>query len=182
MSARSSQNNSAFTLVEMVLALGLTSIFLVGIITIMSSGITSSSEASNDSRLSLIVQDVANRVRGVEFLKDSQNGVVSAIPNQYYSRDGRWLDQTDADQAKENAYLAVVKKGKPATQPANANMMAVVVEIYWPVNQVPNGDALPAGVKPDGSNANAKFSTMVAPWTGKGWKDIDSTYIPKIEG
>jgi hypothetical protein len=54
----------AFTLVETVMALGIAMLFLAAIFTLLSVGLTTSKDASDDTVIGLILRDVANRIRG----------------------------------------------------------------------------------------------------------------------
>lgn len=169
---------AGFTLAEVVLALGLAAVFMVGIISVLGTGLTSSGDAADDARVSLILRDVHTRMRGVPLVNSA-----TPIPPQYYDVDGVWLDQEDAAAALRNIYRVSVKIADIANPPVDGggnpvtNMKAVVVEVHWPVELVANGDALPVGAKP-----KLKFSYYVTPMTGNGWTKLDPTYIPRIEG
>jgi uncharacterized protein (TIGR02598 family) len=177
MQIRSPHRASAgFTLPEIVLAIGLAAAFMAGIFTVLSSGITSSSDAANDARVSLILRDVSQRMRGVPFLKEGESEKDVFEDPQYYDANGVWVDRTNPAEAKSSVYKVIAKKAWPKDQPdPHTNMMTVRVEIYWPIDL--DGKVLSAGGKP-----KAKFSYQIAPLTGRGWTDIDPDYVPKIEG
>lgn len=163
---------SAFTLAELVLALGMASVFLVGIFSVLSAGLNASGEANTDTRVSLILRDVSDRMRGKPIAEDA-----APLAPQYYDVDGRWLDQEDASQSKQNNYKVTVKIAKPVNVRDHTNVLSVVVHIYWPVERVSNGTQIPVTAAP-----KATFSYLVSSRSGQGWKKLDPDYLPKIEG
>lgn len=161
-----------FTLVEIVLALGVASVFLVGIVSLLSTGLASSREAAADTRVSLIVRDVASRVHG--------KPMVAAAPllqPMFYTEDGKWINPMAPVSPPPSALFGVATKAvTPNPAPANTNLLAIVVDIYWPVQNGTGGPSIPTGAVP-----KSTFSFYVTSEAGSGWSNLDSSFTPKVE-
>jgi type II secretory pathway pseudopilin PulG len=156
----------AFTLVETVMALGIAMLFLAGIFTLLSVGLTTSKEAADDTVIGLIFRETSNRVRGKP---------LSPAPNDpsklFFDNRGRFVDQDTGDKSK-NAFLAVATVATPDAIPPHANLMAVVVKVYALVEP---GQTIPT------TAPKATFSLLKTSTSGQGWKQLDGTYQPKID-
>lgn len=161
-----------FTLVEIVLALGVASVFLVGIVSLLSSGLLSSREAAGDTRVSLIVRDIANRIRGKEM--QATDNLLGPV---YYTADGEWIDPSASATPLQQAHFGVkVKAVAPNPAPSNANVLAVILEVYWPIKHSSGGPEIEAG-----ATAKTKFTYYATTAAGSGWSVIDPSFVPKIE-
>lgn len=154
---------------ELVLALGIAMVFLAGIFALLSIGLSTSKEAMDDTTLGLVLREASNRIRGREFAASTNNPLIL-----YFDNRGRPLEQTP-ENVKENTFCAIATPSALSTAPPHANLLAVVVQIYGGIAQVPNA-SIPGGASP-----KATFSLLVTSSAGKGWKQLDSSYTPKID-
>lgn len=157
-----------FTLVETVMALGIAMLFLAAIFMLLSVGLTTSQDASNDTTVGLILRETASRMRGVAF-----SASPSTSHNFYFDNRGRFVDQTTAD-VRNNEYLAVATVATLATPPSHANLRAVVVKVYSRVGQTANAPVPPGTPK-------ATFTLLKTSASGRGWQSLDPSYQPKID-
>jgi uncharacterized protein (TIGR02598 family) len=158
-----------FTLVETVLALGIAMLFLAAIFTVLSVGLTTSQDASDDTTIGLILQETASRVRGTSLAP-----APGAPLKFYFDNRGRFVDQNTDDPSK-NFFVAVATPAALNSAPQNANLLAVVVKVYSRVDPVKEA-AIPSSATP-----KATFSLLKTTTSGKGWTKLDPSYQPKID-
>lgn len=168
---------AAFTLVEIVLALGVASVFLIGIVSLLVTGLDSSQAAGNDTRLSLIFRDVANRVRGAQFVADQSTLV---IPEVFYDAEGIVWDPNPPPAGappRPHPFYGVRTRAldiDPSLKPAHSSLLAIQVEVFWPVAETSGGPQI-------SGTAKMHFSFYCASAAGNGWRSLDSTFVPVIE-
>jgi hypothetical protein len=129
-------------------------------------GLTTSKDASDDTVIGLILRDVANRIRG-----EKMNA--SAPPRQYFfDNRERFVDQETGDKSK-NAFMAVVTIAFPDNPPPHSHLAAVVVNVHPLPN--PNQTTIP-NLPP-----KATFTLLKTTASGKGWRELDPSYEPRID-
>jgi uncharacterized protein (TIGR02598 family) len=151
----------AFSLVEVVLAIGVIAFALLAVVGLIPLGIQSSKDATDDTRATAIAQDVFNRTQSqldAYVVNLASTTGVGALPASiqtgltfYYDNDGRFLNTSSPTAPITNystianaIYQAQVSYGPPAAFTgsnaayANANvdgttLCAVKVSVGWPV-------------------------------------------------
>jgi uncharacterized protein (TIGR02598 family) len=145
------QNNHAFSLIEVTLAIGVIAFALIAVVGLIPIGIQSSKDAADDTRASAIAQDAFTRTQSQ---LNSYVAANAALPSStqpavccYYDNDGRYLNSTpitNYSTISAAIYQAQVTYGPPAaysganpTYPsANLDatvLSAVKVSVGWPV-------------------------------------------------
>jgi len=174
MIAGKNRPRAAFTLVEIVLVIGVISFALVAIIGVLPAGMNASKEATNQTVVSLILEDVHNRLQ----LQPLTPGLAAFSPA-YFDDRGVYIITT-ANSASSgglaNAYYrADITIGSWNNAPANtSSLRPVTVALSWPVNPG-TGNA----IGPKNPQATAAFG--VTSLAGPAWQAVDSTYVPKVE-
>ncbi len=135
----SPRQNAGFSLVEIVIALGLVAVALVAILSLLPVAMNASRDSIGDTRASLIVQDVGSRVRGL------LTNAALALPlttNYFYNSEG--LPETDAAGQQFLATLTLQALPAPAYTSLNVStneLLAASVSLRWPLinGTVPSG-------------------------------------------
>lgn len=134
----------AFTLVEVVLALGVAAFVLIAILGLLSVALDSGKSSSDDTRLSAMADEILNDLRRREFADIPGASVSSAAVSSaiYFDGSGRRLtDQNGADLAKPEALAAdavyactETVQGDPGTAnpDGSANMARIILRFDWP--------------------------------------------------
>lgn len=152
----------AFSLVEVTLAMGLVSVAVIATFGLISIGLNSARDSTDDTVTSLIFQDLGARLQG-------QPMVPKVLTPYYYSKEGVAV-KTAAQ--KDAYYQATITLGKPVGTSADADVLSAVVEVKWPVVN---------GVVPNVSSARSStFSTLVTTSTPPAWVETQATFQPKI--
>jgi uncharacterized protein (TIGR02598 family) len=158
---------AGFTLVETVMALGISMLFLAGIFTLLSVGLATSKDAADDTVIGLILRETSNRVRGEPLAPASSSPL-----KYFFDNRGRFVDQDTGDTSK-NAFMAVAAVSEMNSAPAHSNLAAVVVKVY--ALPQPGQTSIPT------TPPKATFSLLKTTASGKGWKQLDPSYQPKID-
>jgi len=149
-----------FSLIEVVLALGIVAFALVAILGMIPIGLEAMRSSVEGTTSNLIMQDIRARVEGLPFKAQD-------LPASYYDQQGMHAG------AASNAYYKVdVRVASPLQSPTNAGYMAVVVTLAWPVQA---DGSLPV------RSSKAVSSFYVTPLTGPGWQNIDTNFVPLID-
>jgi len=142
---------SAFSLVEVTLALGVIAFALIAILGLIPVGLSSARDATEDTRVSLIAQDVAVRARALF----GPASAASPATNWFFDSEGRFIDQSGGANYGNAFFRATVTSGDLSAQPANVSgdvLRGVKVAVGWPVNPA-DGTIAPAT-----NQARATFS------------------------
>jgi len=135
----SPRQNAAFSLVEIVIALGLVAVALVAILSLLPVAMNASRDSIGDTRASLIVQDVGSRVRG---LLTNASLALPLTTNYFYNLEG--LPETNA--ASQQFLATLTLQSLPASAYTSLNvttneLLAASVSLRWPLinGTVPSG-------------------------------------------
>lgn len=99
-----------FSLIEVTLAIGIIAFGLIAILGLVPVGLNAAKDAADDTRTSLIAQDVFNRVRG------DLSTNTTAVPVANLSL--RWLDASGNLQASPISYTSIANASYGITTPA----------------------------------------------------------------
>jgi len=127
------RTRDAFSLIEVTIALGVVAFALVAILGLVPVALRSAREATDDTRSSLIAQDVATRARALF----SSSSALSPSTNWWYDNEGRFIDQSAGANFTNALYRVSVVSGDLASYPTNVSNTAlrgVKVAIGWPVD------------------------------------------------
>ena len=131
-------NERAFTLVEVTLAIGIVAFALLAVLGLVPVALQAAKDAADDTKTSLIAQDVGNRLRAIPNLQ------VPAVSGTtwYYDTDGRWINPTN--QSPQTTYSRAFYRVQASYGPmAPANLppltsgtlfVGAKADIGWPVN------------------------------------------------
>jgi uncharacterized protein (TIGR02598 family) len=156
-----------FTLVETVMALGIAMLFLAGIFTVLSVGLATSKDASDDMVIGLILRETDGRIRGAAMAP------AGAPRRFYFDNRGRFVDQETGDPSK-NYFVATATVSALDAAPPDSDLAAVVVKVYPRVEPVKEA-AVPA------TEPQTTFTLLKTTASGGGWKQLDPAYAPKID-
>jgi len=149
----------AFSLTEVVIALGIVSFALIAIVGLIPLGLNSLKDSVSDSTMSLLISNIRGSLAGQPF----KAGTLDPL---YYESSAR-LQGTASD---ANSYYRVdVTVAEPGQSIPNANLLVATLKISWPVSV------------PEANRQSYVTSVLVSPLTGAGWSSLDSTFEPKIE-
>ncbi len=148
------QRRIAFSLVEVVLALGITSFALIAILGLLTVGLDTSRDSIDDTVVSLLGQDAYTRVRAdvAKLYNQTTPTTPPFTQSYYYDRDGRFV----ADPANNPTFYQVsasvgpLNAPPPNLSPANSSprfpddhpLLGATLAVRWPVAS-PSGS--PAG-------------------------------------
>lgn len=172
------RNQAAFSLVEVTLAIGIVAFALLAILGLIPIGQTSTRDATDDTRTSLIGRDVSARVRAV---LNSSTGFANASttfpspptgPNFYYTNEGTFFcNAANLSTALANAklngeplpnYAVTVIVGtnfaNPLPNVSNSYLKPVAARIGWPLDS--NGSVVGPVVAGVQANAERKVFTF----------------------
>ena len=153
------RSGGAFSLVEVVIALGLVSFALIAILGLILVGMSSLKESVADTSTSLLALNVRETLVG----KRCEAGALGPF---YYDASTRYqAESPDAD----SFYRVDVTLAPPSPAIPDTKMLVASVVITWPTG-------------PTGEQGAQRFQTsfFVTPVTGAGWKSLDAAFVPKI--
>ncbi|MEI8045486.1 MAG: hypothetical protein WCL11_29020 [Verrucomicrobiota bacterium] len=131
------RGESAFSLVEVVIAIGLVSFALLSLIGLLTVGLKSSRESAEDTILSLCTGTAQALVRTNGFSGASTNPSLNdANPDFFFDADGILLTDTNGAPLtiQSNAvYGCLVTRGAPALSQATTNMLIYQLKFVWPL-------------------------------------------------
>jgi uncharacterized protein (TIGR02598 family) len=154
----------AFSLTEVVLALGVVSFALIATLGLIPLGLTSLKDSIQDTSNSLLVESVRQTLAGFPMPTTPQDP--EAQLSLYFDDGGKYLGES---LTAESFYCVSVKLALPDPPIPNAgNVWVALLSITWPAQATPT----PANTY--------KTSFYVAPNTGSGWKQIDPAYQEKM--
>ena len=157
----------AFSLIEVVLALGIVSFALVAILGLLSVGLDSSRDSIDDTAVTLLGQDIYNRVRtdvAKLYYQTSASSSTSFSQSYYYDRDGRYVSDPANTAIFYHAYASVAPLNSPppnlaptATSPKFPDdypLLGAAVAVRWPVTTT--------SATPPTSKAKSTFTFLFA--------------------
>jgi uncharacterized protein (TIGR02598 family) len=167
------KNKRAFTLVEVAFSLAIVATGLVAIIALIPQGQQAARSATEHTVTAIILEDVHDRMKGSVL----EEGPIPTSPF-YYDAQGVFIpDGSEEEELLRRIFRADIRmedirdtKGVPDT----LGLMAVVVELSWPVVPL-TGEVLGKG------NPKTTISYYATTLTGLEWEEIDSSYEAKIE-
>ena len=164
---------SGFSLVEIALTIGILATVLVITIALLSPGLDASMQSASQTITGAILEDVNERLEGEPLTE----GVVANSPY-FYDGQGIFISSTATPEAlSRRVYRANARIVKPSgenTPDNTSGVMAVIIDLYWPVDS-DTGELFP-NAKP-GTSITYYLTTL----TGPDWTRIDPSYVPKIE-
>lgn len=169
-------NLKGFSLIEVVLAMGIAAIALISILGMLPYAMESSRASADQTAIGTVLEEVHERVKG----EPIKAGVVAGSPY-FYDPQGRFWEEGVADRAAGAAgfdrffRVDVELQELPSDGPFEHadEVLAAVVEISWPVDE--EGNAI--GRKNPKTTITYPLTTL----TGPDWKVIDPDYEPKVE-
>ncbi|MDF2375945.1 MAG: hypothetical protein P1U81_06865 [Verrucomicrobiales bacterium] len=171
-----SLNEGAFSLVEVVLSVGIAAIALVSLLGMLPYAMESSRDGADQTAIGTVLEDVHDRIKG----KILTPGEVDESPF-FYDQQGRfWAEgiggRVSGEVGTDRFFRVEIELRKaPATAPYRhtRDLHAAVVSIFWPIDK--NGNPL------GGDEPKSSLSYFLTTLTGPDWEAIDPMYQPKIE-
>ncbi len=162
-----------FSLIEIVITIGILATVVIALIGILPVGIHSAEDAANRTVLAVILEDVHNRLEG-ELLEP---GEVSSSPF-FYDRQGLHIDADSDEELKVTrlyrADARLVEIAEDSLLKHTSGLIAARIDLWWPVD--PYSGAPFRQEKPQET-----ITFYLTPLTGPEWPRIDANYRPKIE-
>lgn len=155
---RASGKTTGFSLVEVVIALGIVSFALIAIVGLIPVGLSSLKDSVTDTTVSLLVTNVREAIVGQPFK-------AGPLPALYYDASARFLGQA----TNTDSYFRVdIALAQPYQSIPNSPLMIANVKVSWPVGS------------PENDGRTYRTSFFVTPVTGSGWQSIDTDFEPTI--
>ncbi len=129
------RKDKAFSLVEVVLAVGIVAFVLISILGLMSVGIKANRESADDIAVGLIVQHVSTSLRMEGFTKVNANtnyAPANTTPDFYYDATGAGSANGAGTADANTLYACTVIRSSPAALPAS-NVLFLKLQISWPL-------------------------------------------------
>lgn len=165
------RSTTAFTLIEIVIAMAITAIALISLIGVLPVGLKNEKESLDHSALGTVFEDVHERLEGVIL----EAGVPDSVSPIFYDLQGVYIDPEEIGEVELDRYFRIeVELIEPAPE-HNINALAVKISAFWPVNEA-DGNLITVDQEP-----GSQITYYAAALTGPGWNDTDPTYQPKIE-
>lgn len=134
---------NAFSLVEVVIAIGIISVAILAIISLLSVGLRGSRESSDDTHLALMTQYINARNRSQSFsdLKTPSNNItVNPAPTFYFNAAGEVARNASGDPvpaaAPDSHYACTVSW---QTSAVSSNLILLQYRFEWPLSAPTNG-------------------------------------------
>ena len=173
MKGRATAGCRGFSLIEIVITVGILATVVISLVGILPVGIRSAEDAANRTVLAVILEDVHNRLEG-EFMEP---GEVASSPF-FYDRQGLFIDSESDEELKGNRLYRVdarlVKIAHDSLLKNTSGLIAAKVDLWWPVD--PDSGAPLRQEKPQET-----ITFYLTPLTGPEWPEIDTGYRPRIE-
>ncbi len=166
------RRRAAFSLVEIVITLGIIATVVVALLGVLPAGMESAREASSRTVLAAVLEDIHNRLEGHKL----EAGSLPTSPF-YYDPQGVFISENATSEEKaQRIYRADIEIGDlhAASTPEHTDgLMSVKVDVWWPVD---GESGRPFQKKP-----RTSVSYYLTTLTGRDWEKIDPSYEPKIE-
>ncbi len=160
-----------FSLIEIVITVGILATVLISLVGILPVGIKSAEDAANRTVLAVILEDVHNRLEG-QLLEP---GEVSSSPF-FYDRQGLHIHAgSDEGLKMTRLYRAdarLVDIAKDSQLKHTSGLIAARIDLWWPVD--PDSGAPLRQERPQET-----ITFYLTPLTGPEWSRIDTDYRPR---
>lgn len=171
-----SPHDSAFSLVEVSIAMAIAAVALLSIIGMIPTATKGAANSADQTAIGTMFEDIEDRIK----TKVLKAGTIEGSPF-YYDLRGSYIDPADDDEdatlLTERFFRVEVKLIEPATTsgdgPNFESTLAVQVKIFWPIDE--DGEA----ITPDKPGSEITF--LAGAQTGPEWTEVDGNYEPKIE-
>lgn len=173
---RSAPTRRGFSLIEVVLAMGIASVALVSILGMLPHAMESSRSSADQTAIGTVLEEVHDRIKG----EPLEAGPVAGSPF-VYDQQGRFQGgssdagevATGADQRFFRVEVELQEMPVDGLPPGADGLLAAVVEISWPLDE--SGEPRGSG------NPKSVITYPLTTLTGPDWEIIDPDYTPKIE-
>ena len=162
-----------FSLIEIVITIGILATVVISLVGILPVGIKSAEDAANRTVLAVILEDVHNRLEG-QLLEP---GAVSSSPF-FYDRQGLHIDSDSGEELKMSrlyrADARLVDIAEDSLLKHTSGLIAARIDLWWPVDP-------DSGIPFRQEKPQETITFYLTPLTGPEWPRIDTGYRPKIE-
>lgn len=174
MKERSQQ--SAFSLVEVTLALAIAAVAMVTILAMVPQAMESSRSSADRTAVGAVLEDVQEQIRGLVL----EIGIPDESPL-FYDVQGRPLvfdpDDRTSDSSEPDPFFRIdielVEMLEPAPPKHAEDLLAASVMLTWPLTET--------GEPRNSAGPQLRFSRPITTLTGPDWQTIDPEYLPKVE-
>lgn len=165
-----------FSLVEVVISMGIAAVALVSIMGMLPYAMEASRDSADETAIATVLEDLHERLKG----NSLEPGAPTDSPF-FYDQQGMYSPARDTEAVSEAAgggpfFRVDVEFNEPAAGASfeNANgLLAAVVEVSWPVD----AEGEPVGT----GNPKTGITYYLTTLTGTDWEKVDPEYQPKIE-
>ena len=161
---------SAFSLVEVTLAMGIAAVALVSILGLLPQAMKYGRDGADQTAIGAVLEDAHDRLKGSE----CQPGELAEGPF-FYDEQGKFL--AEAESKEDSRFFRVeISLEKPVAGAGTEfpeQMLVASLRLFWPVDQ--------AGLPFDAREPRTTVTYPVTSLTGLGWEEIDPHYRPKVE-
>jgi len=168
---------SAFSLMEVTIALAIAAVAVVSLIGVMSSGTKSATDSADQTAIGNMFEDIEDRISN----RVLKVGEIEGSPF-FYDLRGSFIDPeleavADSSLITRRFYRAEINLIKPVVNAGDSTnfeeALAIQVKIFWPI------DDKGGPIHPQEPGSEITFLTGAK--TGPGWTEVDQTYQPRIE-
>ena len=177
----SDRTQSAFTLVEIVIAIALVSTLMIAFIGLLANSIQSAQDAAKRTILGQVFADLHHRIEGNLLepgtLKSPDGFKTSPF---FYSPDGVYVGtKGDNERSEQERYYRVdvelVETKDKRVSEHSKGLLAAMIDISWPVDPR-TGESLG-----NSTRYHESLTYYVNTMAGPGWQTVDPSYKPIIE-
>ncbi len=167
---------SAFSLVEITLALAIAAVALVSVLAMVPQAMEASRTSADRTAIGVVLEDVQEQIRGLPL----KPGIPDKSPL-FYDVQGRPV-VVDPDKSSSGALspspffridIELVEMKEPSPPEHVDNLLAASVALAWPLNE--------QGESRNPAKSQLRFSRPVTTLTGPDWLTIDPEFSPKVE-
>ena len=169
-------DQSAFSLVEITLALAIAAVSLVTILAMVPQAMEASRSSADRTAIGAVLEDVQEEIRGLPL----EEGAPTTSPL-YYDVQGRPTpfdpDEPISEPAVTPPFFRVDLELVPMAESTSLDnaegLLAACISLTWPLDE--------KGMPRRKDKAGIRFSRPVNTLTGPDWQVIDPEYEPKVE-
>ncbi len=173
-----SARRNAFTLAEILITIGIIATVVISLLALLPAGMEASNNAAHKTVTAVILEDLHDRLEAEQ--TTLIEGEVGDGTKFFYDSQGVYIPPEADEEAKERRlYWAKVNlvdikpENLPTTQRDSSDLMAIRVELYWPVN--------PDSGEPLREEPGTEITYYATSLAGVDWKTIDQEFEPRIE-
>tara|TARA_R110002096_G_scaffold122929_8_gene266133 strand:- start:269 stop:829 length:561 start_codon:yes stop_codon:yes gene_type:complete len=179
---------SAFSLIEITVAITLVATVILGFVGVMAMGVKAASDSTRRTILGGLIADVHHRIEGSTMTE----GVISRSPL-FYDEEGRFIPESPPQESdrqlkeRRKVYRVDVRLARPDSSqvvdrhgdhplPLNkhaSGLLAAIIELSWPVNE--------EGEVSEETQNRDSMTYFVNTLTGMSWREVDPEFEPVIE-